>query len=134
MHRLKILLAKLGLDGHDRGIKIIARTLRDEGYEVVYLGRRQAVDAVVATAIAEDVDVVGISVLSGTHMETLAEFMTAALDASLTCRVVAGGTILRHQVPALLDLGVDAVFPVGTPLPDVRAYFAAVAEPHAAAG
>lgn len=134
MHRLKVLLAKLGLDGHDRGIRIIARTLRDEGYEVLYLGRRQAVDAVVATAIAEDVDVVGISVLSGTHMETLTEFMAAAQAAALSCRVVAGGTILRHQVPALLEVGVDAVFPVGTPLPDIRTYFAALAGPHAAAG
>jgi methylmalonyl-CoA mutase C-terminal domain/subunit len=124
--RLRILLAKLGLDGHDRGIKIIARTLRDEGHEVVYLGRRQAVDAVVATAIAEDVDVVGISVLSGTHMETLREFMAAARAASLDAAVVAGGTILRGEIPALLDLGVAAVFPVGTPLTEIRDWFAAV--------
>jgi methylmalonyl-CoA mutase C-terminal domain/subunit len=122
--RLKILLAKLGLDGHDRGIRIIARTLRDEGHEVVYLGRRQAVDAVVATAIAEDVDVVGISVLSGTHRETLAELMVAARAAGLDVTVVAGGTILRSEIPALRELGVDAVFPVGTPLAEIRTYFA----------
>jgi methylmalonyl-CoA mutase C-terminal domain/subunit len=126
--RLRVLVAKLGLDGHDRGIKIVARALRDAGHEVIYLGRRQSVRAVVRTALAEDVDVLGVSDLSGTHLAVMRELMDALRAAGADdTPVVLGGTVLRRDVPALLDLGVAAVFPVGTPLQDIRDYFAQIA-------
>jgi methylmalonyl-CoA mutase, C-terminal domain len=122
-----VLVAKLGLDGHDRGIKIVARALRDAGHEVIYLGRRQSVLAGVRTAIAEDVDVLGVSDLSGTHLAVMRELMSKLREAGADMPVVLGGTVLRRDVPELLELGVAAVFPVSTPLQDIRDYFGKIA-------
>ncbi len=112
---VKILLAKLGLDGHDRGVKIIARALRDAGMEVVYLGMRLTPDQVAMAALQEDVDVIGISILSGAHMRLIPR-LTQALDLRGVDDVLllVGGTIPEEDVEPLQGMGVDAVFPVGT--------------------
>ncbi len=116
----RVLVAKPGLDGHDRGAKIVARALRDGGYEVIYTGIRQKVDVIAEMALQEDVDVVGLSVLSGAHVG-LAQRMLEALKARdlADVKVVIGGTIPASDCRTLLDLGVDAVFPTGTSIDDV---------------
>jgi methylmalonyl-CoA mutase C-terminal domain/subunit len=111
----KVLLAKIGLDGHDRGVKVIARALRDAGMEVVYMGMRLTPEQVAAAALQEDVDVVGISILSGAHMRLIPR-LARALDDQGQGDVVllVGGTIPDKDVQPLMESGVDAVFPVGT--------------------
>jgi methylmalonyl-CoA mutase C-terminal domain/subunit len=113
----RILIAKPGLDGHDRGAKIVARALRDAGFEVIYTGIRQRVDAIVAAAVQEDVDLVGLSILSGAHVALTARTIEAlrAADAG-DIAVVVGGTIPPADVPRLRSAGAAAVFPTGTPL------------------
>ncbi|MEU6140525.1 cobalamin B12-binding domain-containing protein [Streptomyces sp. NPDC047081] len=122
----RILIAKPGLDGHDRGAKIVARALRDAGFEVVFTGIRQRVEDIVATAVQEDVAMVGLSMLSGAHLALTArtvEGLRAADAGDIT--VVVGGTIPPADVPRLKAAGAAAVFPTGTPLDvlvaDVRA-------------
>ena len=117
----RVLLAKLGLDGHDRGVKVIARALRDAGMEVVYLGMRVTADQVAAAAAQEDVDVVGISILSGAHMRLMPRMVDALQrqglrgdDADGSVILLVGGTIPDDDVEPLKLLGVDGVFPVGT--------------------
>ena len=116
----RILLAKLGLDGHDRGVKVIARALRDAGMEVVYLGMRVTADQVAAAAAQEDVDVVGISILSGAHMRLMPRMVDALErhglrgDADDNVMLLVGGTIPDNDVEPLREMGVDGVFPVGT--------------------
>ena len=118
----RILVAKPGLDGHDRGAKIVARTLRDAGFEVIFTGIRQKVDAIVATAIQEDVAVVGLSILSGAHLALTAKTIAGLRAAGAgDITVVVGGTIPGGDVPRLLDAGAAAVFPTGTPLESVVA-------------
>ncbi|HZQ26065.1 MAG TPA: cobalamin-dependent protein [Acidimicrobiales bacterium] len=120
---LRVLLAKVGLDGHDRGVKVVARMLRDAGFEVVYLGRRQTPEQVARAAEAEDVDVVGLSVLSGTHTAVAREVVAALAAYDLDVTVVLGGTVLRREIDELRTVGIDAVFPVGTRLEEIQAYF-----------
>ncbi|MER6082676.1 cobalamin B12-binding domain-containing protein [Streptomyces sp. NPDC001833] len=113
----RILIAKPGLDGHDRGAKIVARALRDAGFEVVFTGIRQRVDDIVATAVQEDVAMVGLSMLSGAHLALTArtvEGLRAADAGDIT--VVVGGTIPPADVPRLKAAGAAGVFPTGTPL------------------
>ena len=117
----RVLLAKLGLDGHDRGVKVIARALRDAGMEVVYLGMRVTADQVAAAAAEEDVDVVGISILSGAHMRLMPRMVDALQrhglrgDASSgDVMLLVGGTVPDADVAPLQELGVNGVFPVGT--------------------
>ena len=118
--RPRILLAKPGLDGHDRGIKLIARALRDAGFEIIYTGLRQRPEAIAATAVAEDVELIGLSVLSGAHVglarKTLAALRERGTD---DIAVVIGGTIPASDVPILRELGIVDVFPTGTPLDEV---------------
>ena len=113
----RVLIAKPGLDGHDRGAKIVARTLRDAGFEVIFTGIRQRVEAIVATAVQEDVALVGLSVLSGAHLGLTARVIDGlrAADAE-DIPVVVGGTIPAADVPRLRAAGAVAVFPTGTPL------------------
>ncbi len=116
-HRnIKVLLAKLGLDGHDRGIKVIARAMRDAGMEVVYMGMRVTPDQVAQTALQEDVDVVGISILSGAHMRLIPRLTNALKDRGTLDEVLllVGGTIPEDDVVPLQELGVKGVFPVGS--------------------
>jgi methylmalonyl-CoA mutase C-terminal domain/subunit len=130
----RILIAKPGLDGHDRGAKIVARALRDAGFEVVFTGIRQKVEDIVAIALQEDVAVVGLSILSGAHLALTARTVEAlrAADAA-DIAVIVGGTIPGADVSRLQAAGAAAVFPTGTPLDvlveRVRALTAASAQP-----
>ncbi len=121
---LKILVAKPGLDGHDRGAKVVAHALRDAGLEVIYSGLKRTPEEVVAEAIQEDVDVIGLSILSGAHV-TLTEKVLERLGAAGAgdVAVVVGGTIPARDAEALSALGVRRVFPMGTPLPEIVAFF-----------
>jgi methylmalonyl-CoA mutase C-terminal domain/subunit len=113
----RVLVAKPGLDGHDRGAKIVARALRDAGFEVIFTGIRQRVEDIVAIAVQEDVAVVGLSILSGTHLALTARTIEALRAAGAAdIAVVVGGTIPRADIPRLLAAGAAAVFPTGTPL------------------
>lgn len=114
---VRVLVAKPGLDGHDRGAKIVARTLRDAGFEVIYTGIRQRIEDIASIAVQEDVAVVGLSILSGAHLALTARTVEAlrAADAA-DISVVVGGTIPHADVPKLLAAGAAAVFPTGTPL------------------
>ena len=113
----RVLVAKPGLDGHDRGAKLIARSLRDAGFEVIYTGLRNRADVIASVAIDEDVDVVGLSILNGAHLSLVRKTMSSLRDAGGDdIKVVVGGTIPRSDIPKLLDLGVAAVFPTGTPI------------------
>ncbi|OBJ55143.1 cobalamin B12-binding domain-containing protein [Mycobacterium sp. 1423905.2] len=122
----RVLIAKPGLDGHDRGAKIVARTLRDAGFEVIYTGIRQRIEDIASIAVQEDVAVVGLSILSGAHLALTVRTIEAlrAADAA-DIAVVVGGTIPHADVPKLLDAGAAAVFPTGTSLDtlvrDIRA-------------
>jgi len=120
MTRPRILLAKPGLDGHDRGIKVIAFALREAGAEVIYLGLRQSPAAIVAAAVAEDADLIGISVLSGAHLPLAGQIIAQRAErGGEHIPVAIGGTIPAEHVGRLLDMGVDAVYPVGSPMADV---------------
>jgi methylmalonyl-CoA mutase C-terminal domain/subunit len=114
---VRVLVAKPGLDGHDRGAKIVARTLRDAGFEVIYTGIRQRIEDIVSIALQEDVALVGLSILSGAHVALTARTVDAlrAADAG-DIGVVVGGTIPQGDVQKLLDAGAAAVFPTGTAL------------------
>ncbi len=120
---LKVLIAKPGLDGHDRGAKVLARGLRDEGFEVVYTGLRQTPEMIVTAALQEDVDVVGLSILSGAHMTLLPRVCRALREEGLEdVLVTAGGIIPDDDVPALHEVGVDRVFGPGTTIGEVAEY------------
>lgn len=123
MPRLRVVLGKTGLDGHDRGVKVIARMLRDAGHEVIYLGRRRTVAEIAHAARDEDADVIGVSVLSGTQREVAAALLSEMEASGVDVPVVIGGTILRREIPDLERLGISAVFPVGTPLQEIRGWF-----------
>ena len=121
---MKALIAKPGLDGHDRGAKVVAQALRDAGVEVVYTGLKRTPEEIVQAAIQEDVDVVGLSVLSGAHL-VLSRRVIDGLRAhgATEVRVVVGGIIPSRDIEELLRLGVARVFPMGTPLPEIVAAF-----------
>jgi methylmalonyl-CoA mutase, C-terminal domain len=119
-HKIRVVIAKPGLDGHDRGAKIIARALRDAGMEVIYTGLHQTPEQIVETAIEEDADAVGISILSGAHM-TLVPRILALLreQGAEDLLVVVGGTIPNDDVADLLQQGVAAVFTPGAPTSEI---------------
>lgn len=121
---MRVLIAKPGLDGHDRGAKVVAQALRDAGLEVVYTGLKRTPEEIVHEAVQEDVDVVGLSVLSGAHLP-LARRVIEGLRAQGAgdVRVVVGGIIPPRDREALRALGVSRVFPMGTPLAEVVAAF-----------
>jgi len=112
--RLRILIAKPGLDGHDRGAKVIARALRDAGMEVIYTGLRQTPEMIVEAALQEDVDAVGLSILSGAHMTLVPRVVEGLGEAGLEhVKVFLGGIIPDEDVPALKGLGVAGIFGPG---------------------
>lgn len=119
MTRPRVLLAKPGLDGHDRGIKVVAMGLRDAGAEVIYLGLRVSAGQLAAAAAAEDADIIGISVLSGAHLPITEQVLAAMRAAGVGAPLVVGGTIPPGDADALLRIGAAGVFAVGTPLPSV---------------
>jgi methylmalonyl-CoA mutase C-terminal domain/subunit len=117
---VRVLIGKPGLDGHDRGAKLVARALSDAGFEVIYTGIRRRPEAIAHAAVQEDVDVVGLSILSGSHValtqKTADALRAAGADDVL---LVVGGTIPQRDVPRLEAAGAAAVFPTGTPLEEV---------------
>jgi len=119
----RVLVAKPGLDGHDRGAKVIAHALKDAGFEVIYTGLHQTVEMIVETAIQEDVDVIGLSIMSGAHIP-IAERLLGLLRARGVddVMVLVGGVIPSRDVPRLRDMGVAGVFPGGTDI-DLPAQF-----------
>jgi methylmalonyl-CoA mutase, C-terminal domain len=120
MQRIKVLIAKPGLDGHDRGAKIVAKFLRDAGFEVIYTGLRQTPEIIVNTAIQEDVDVVGMSILSGAHLPLCKAFFELYKQKTQHVPpVFVGGIIPEEDIAELKNLGVSAVFPPGTPLKSI---------------
>lgn len=130
---LRVLIAKPGLDGHDRGAKVIARALRDAGMEVIYTGLRQTPEQIAAAAVQEDVDVVGISILSGAHNVLVPEVIAAlARRGAEGVSVVVGGIIPDRDMPGLTGSGVKAIFPPGTPTTTVIEKIRALSRPEEA--
>ena len=118
--KIRVLVAKPGLDGHDRGAKVIARALRDAGMEVIYTGLRQTPDMVINAALQEDVDVIGLSILSGAHNAIIPRVMELAKQNKMDdVLVLVGGIIPDQDIPALKQQGVAAVFQPGTPMDDI---------------
>ena len=116
----RVLVAKPGLDGHDRGAKLVAYALREAGFEVIYTGIRQTPRAIAAVAIDEDADVVGLSILSGSHLALSRKVVELLREAGAhNTAVVVGGAIPPSDVPKLTDAGVKAVFPTGSQLSDL---------------
>jgi len=114
--KIRILVAKPGLDGHDRGAKVVARALRDAGMEVIYTGIRQTPEMIVEAALQEDVDVVGLSILSGAHRELFPPIVEGLKKKGMSdVLVVAGGIVPDEDIPVLQKLGIKAVFGPGTP-------------------
>ena len=121
--KIRALIAKPGLDGHDRGAKVIARALRDAGMEVVYTGIRQTPEMIAEAALHEDVDVVGMSILSGAHMALFPRIMELLRENDMDdVLVVAGGIIPDEDVPALNELGIRGVFGPGTPTDEIVSF------------
>jgi methylmalonyl-CoA mutase, C-terminal domain len=130
--RLRILIATPGLDGHDRGAKVVARALRDAGYEVIYTGLRQTPEQIAAAAVQEDVDAVGLSILSGAHNALLPEVTRLLREQGAEdILVFAGGIIPEQDIPGLKGAGIDEIFLPGTSTKAIVEYlqgrFAAVA-------
>ena len=120
MRKLRVIIAKPGLDGHDRGAKVIARALRDAGLEVIYTGLRQTPEQIAAAALQEDADVVGLSILSGAHNHIAPQLMTLLKAKGLDdVLVVIGGIIPNVDVPRLKEIGVKGIFLPGTPMQEI---------------
>ena len=118
--KVRVVIAKVGLDGHDRGAKVIARALRDAGMEVIYTGLHQTPEQIVETAIQEDADAVGISILSGAHMTLVPRILELLRgQGAEDVLVVVGGTIPNQDIPQLKELGVAEVFTPGAPTQDI---------------
>jgi len=118
--KLRVLVAKPGLDGHDRGVRVIARGFRDAGYEVVYTGVHQTPEQIVSTAIQEDVDLVGLSCLSGAHLFLFGEVVRQLREKGAgDITVVGGGIIPEEDIPKLKEAGIKAVFLPGTSLDEI---------------
>jgi methylmalonyl-CoA mutase, C-terminal domain len=117
MAAVRVVIAKPGLDGHDRGAKVIARALRDAGMEVIYTGLRQTPEQIVAAALQEDADVIGLSILSGAHMHICPRIIELLRERNMTdVLVVVGGIIPDVDIPKLNELGITGIFLPGTPM------------------
>jgi methylmalonyl-CoA mutase C-terminal domain/subunit len=124
--RIRVLVAKPGLDGHDRGAKVVARGLRDAGMEVVYSGLHRTPEQIVRTALEEDVQVIGLSILSGAHLRLLPEVVAGLRREGMDdVLVVAGGIIPDEDAKVLLEAGISRVFPPGTPIAEIVDYLRA---------
>ncbi|QEC54177.1 methylmalonyl-CoA mutase C-terminal domain/subunit [Anseongella ginsenosidimutans] len=120
---IRVLVAKCGLDGHDRGAKVIALSLRDAGMEVIYTGLRQQPDMVVSAALQEDVDAIGLSILSGAHMTIFPRIMQLMKEKGLDDVLLTGGGIIPEEdMKRLYGMGVGKLFPPGTPTTEIAAY------------
>ncbi len=118
--KLRVLIAKVGLDGHDRGAKVVARGYRDAGFEVIYTGLHQTPEQIANAAIQEDVDLVGLSCLSGAHMHLFTEVVKQLRGKGANdITVIGGGIIPEEDVPRLKEAGIKEIFPPGTPLEEM---------------
>ena len=134
MKRIRVVIAKPGLDGHDRGAKVIARALRDAGMEVIYTGLRQTPEQIVAAALQEDADVIGLSILSGAHMHICPRLMELLKDKGLDhVLVVLGGIIPDVDIPKLQAMGVGGIFLPGSPMQDIVRFIQQHVRPQAEA-
>lgn len=121
--KIRVLIAKPGLDGHDRGAKVVARILRDAGMEVIYAGLRQTAEMIVAAALQEDVDVIGLSILSGAHMTLFPKVMELAKEKGLRdVLYLAGGIIPDDDVPALKEMGITGIFGPGASAEEITGF------------
>ena len=128
--RLRVLVAKPGLDGHDRGARVIARAFRDAGYEVVYTGLHQTPEQIVAAAVQEDVDLIGLSCLSGAHMHLFGRVVELLKEHGADdIPVIGGGIIPRDDIPRLRELGIKEVFLPGASLHDITGWVKANVRP-----
>jgi methylmalonyl-CoA mutase C-terminal domain/subunit len=117
---IRVLVAKPGLDGHDKGAKVVALALRDAGMEVIYTGLHQSVEAIIQAAMQESVDVIGLSILSGAHLPLCGRLMAGLREIGMEdILVLVGGVIPERDVPILRELGVTGVFPGGAPLEEI---------------
>ena len=131
-HRIRVVIAKPGLDGHDRGAKVIARALRDAGMEVIYTGLRQTPEQIVAAALQEDADVIGLSILSGAHLHICPRLMELLKESGLhDVRVVVGGIIPDADIPKMHAMGIQGVFLPGTPMQEIVNFITANARTRA---
>jgi methylmalonyl-CoA mutase, C-terminal domain len=120
---IRVLIGKPGLDGHDRGAKVVAHALKEAGMEVIYTGLHKTVDQIIQTAIQEDVDVIGLSIMSGAHIPIMDKLMKRVREEGLQDKVVVvGGVIPNRDVSKLKKLGVQGIFPGGTPFADIVAF------------
>jgi methylmalonyl-CoA mutase C-terminal domain/subunit len=120
---IKILVAKPGLDGHDRGAKVVAHALKEAGMEVIYTGLHKTVDQIIRTAVQEDVDVIGLSIMSGAHITITEKLIKKAKDEGIDDKmIVVGGVIPNRDIPKLKELGVKGVFPGGTPFSEITGF------------
>ncbi|HSV32636.1 MAG TPA: cobalamin B12-binding domain-containing protein [Pyrinomonadaceae bacterium] len=118
--KIRVLVAKPGLDGHDRGAKVIARALRDAGMEVIYTGLRQTPEMIAAAALQEDVDAVGVSILSGAHNTLCPRIISLLREQGMNdCLVIVGGIVPEDDIPKLKEQGVSAIFLPGTSTQDI---------------
>jgi methylmalonyl-CoA mutase C-terminal domain/subunit len=123
MSKVRILVAKPGLDGHDRGAKVVARALRDAGHEVIYTGLHQTPEMIVQAAIQEDVDFVGLSIMSGAHMTLMPKIAQLLKEKNAAdIRIFGGGIIPNEDIDKLKTQGIDAIFTPGTPLKEILDY------------
>ena len=128
---VRVLVAKVGLDGHDRGAKVIATALRDAGMEVIYTGLRQTPEMVVTAALQEDVDAIGISILSGAHMTVFPRVRQLMVDKKMDDVLLTGGGIIpEDDMRALQDMGVGKLFAPGTPTSEISDYITGWVEKH----
>ena len=130
MRKIRVVIAKPGLDGHDRGAEVIARALRDAGMEVIYTGLRQTPEQVVSAALQEDADAIGLSILSGAHMHICPRLMELMRGQGMDdVLVVVGGIIPDVDIPKLREIGVRGVFLPGTPMQDIIDFISANVRP-----
>lgn len=119
-NRIRILVAKPGLDGHDRGAKIVALALRDAGMEVIYTGLHQNLDQIINVAIQEDVDIIGLSIMSGAHLSICQKLLEMMKREEMNdTRVIVGGVIPNKDIPNLKEMGIDGVYPGGTSFDEI---------------
>ena len=130
MSKIRVVIAKPGLDGHDRGAKVIARALRDAGMEVIYTGLRQTPEQIVGAALQEDAQVIGLSILSGAHMHICPRVMELLREKELTdVLVVIGGIIPDVDIPRLNEIGINGIFLPGTPMQHIVDFITRHARP-----
>jgi methylmalonyl-CoA mutase, C-terminal domain len=126
-NKIRVLVAKVGLDGHDVGARVVARGLLDAGMEVIYTGLRRTPEQVVRAALEEDVDVIGVSILSGAHIAHLTKIRRLLDEQGASdVRLIAGGVIPQEDIPLLKEAGVSCVFLSGTPISEIAAYISGI--------